>query len=173
MLFLSFLISCQEGAKEELPGGDDPSILDDMLTNEDGTLNIEYSDSASRLYHKASNNAENDSIRPYYLMKSADIQRFIPGEALLAIKKYYELLDKYPNHILVPAAYFMVGLTFDENLNDKERSAKVYADFVEKYPDHSLAGQAANLLIMANDTLSDLDQVHKWKQQEENKNKQQ
>ena len=59
---------------------------------------------------------------------------------------------------------------FDENLDDKERSAKVY-DFLIKYPDHPLSEQAKNLLLMASDTLSELEQVHKWKENEENSSK--
>jgi hypothetical protein len=65
----------------------------------------------------------------------------------------------------------MMGLTFDENLNDKPRASMVYQKFIATYPDHEMTPEAANLLILAQNTEStDLDKVHEW-QEKENKNK--
>ena len=103
-------------------------------------------------------------------MKSADIQRHIPGKSLLAIKKYANLAIAYPDHELAPIATFMMGLTFDENLNDKPRAGLVYQTFIETYPNHEMAPEAANLLILTQNTEStDLDKVHEW-QEKENEN---
>jgi outer membrane protein assembly factor BamD (BamD/ComL family) len=173
---LALIVACNpvgETAKEskaEPAKNIDPSILDDQLVNEDGTINIVLSDSAAVLYNQAFEKNQKDSIAPYYLMKSADIQRHIPGKALLAIKKYITLTSLYPKHKLAPIAMFMSGLTFDENLNDKPRAALVYEDFIKKYPNHEMAAEATNLLALAQNTEStDLDQVHEW-QKQENKN---
>ena len=47
----------------------------------------------------------------------------------------------------------------------------VYQKFIATYPDHEMAPEAANLLILAQNTEStDLDKVHEW-QEKENKNK--
>ena len=180
ILFIAFfllLTACnpsgeRTGEKDvEIIDNDDPSRLDDQLVNADGTINISLSDSASVLYNKAYEENKQDSIAPYYLMKSADIQRHIPGKALLAIKKYTRLAISYPEHELAPIATFMMGLTFDENLNDKPRASMVYQKFIATYPDHEMAPEAANLLILAQNTEStDIDKVHEW-QEKENKNK--
>jgi hypothetical protein len=154
----------------EVVDSNDPSRLDDLLVNEDGTINITLSDSASVLYNKAYEANKQDSLAPYYLMKSADIQRHIPGKSLLAIKKYANLAIAYPDHELAPIATFMMGLTFDENLNDKPRAGLVYQTFIETYPNHEMAPEAANLLILTQNTEStDLDKVHEW-QEKENEN---
>lgn len=148
----------------------DPSRLDDQLVNADGTINIVLSDSAAVLYNQAYQKNKQDSVAPYYLMKAADIQRHIPGKALLAIKKYTQLAIAYPKHELAPYATFMMGLTFDENLNDKPRASLVYEKFLHEYPNHEMAPEAANLLILAqNSEMSDLDKVHEW-QKKENEN---
>ena len=154
----------------EVVDSNDPSRLDDLLVNEDGTINITLSDSASVLYNKAYEANKQDSLAPYYLMKSADIQRHIPGKSLLAIKKYANLAIAYPDHELAPIATFMMGLTFDENLTDKPRAGLVYQTFIETYPNHEMAPEAANLLILTQNTEStDLDKVHEW-QEKENEN---
>jgi hypothetical protein len=162
--------SSGESTVDKVVDKNDPSRLDDQLVNADGTINIMLSDSASVLYNKAYEENKQDSIAPYYLMKSADIQRHIPGKALLAIKKYTQLAIGYPDHELAPIATFMMGLTFDENLNDKPRAGLVYKKFIETYPNHEMAPEAANLLLLSENTEStDLDKVHEW-QEKENKN---
>lgn len=154
----------------EISESSNPSILDEVLINPDGTINIAVSDSAAALYNQAYEANKQDSVAPYYLMKSADIQRHIPGKALLAIKKYAQLAIAYPEHDLAPLATFMMGLTFDENLDDKPRAGLVYQKFIATYPDHEMAPEAANLLLLAQNAEStDLDKVHEW-QKKENKN---
>ena len=179
LLFITFalsLLGCstsnesENNAVAEVLDSNDPSRLDDLLTNADGTINITLSDSASVLYNLSYEANKQDSIAPYYLMKSADIQRHIPGKALLAVKKYAQLATAYPEHDIAPIATFMMGLTFDENLNDKPRAGLVYQKFIETYPDHEMAPEAANLLLLTQNTEStDLDKVHEW-QEKENKN---
>lgn len=160
----SLIVSCSNSTQtKEEEKVFDPSILDDKILGPNGILDPVMADSAVKLYMKSYRMAKKDSIAPYQLMKAADIQRNVPGKALMAIKKYYTIKEEFPNHILAPAAFFMMGLTFDENLNDKERSAKVYAEFLNIYPEHDLASQAKDLLALSSDSTSnELDQVHKW-----------
>ncbi len=149
---------------------ENPQILDSLLTNADGTINITLSDSAARLYYAAYKNHKEDSVAPYYLMKAADIQRYLPGKALMAIKKYAELHKQYQEHELAPLAFFMTGLTFDQNLNDQARAALVYMDFIKLYPEHPMAMEAKNLLALAQDEqTTDLEKVHEWMNEVENK----
>jgi outer membrane protein assembly factor BamD (BamD/ComL family) len=167
---LLLLVACgqEKGKESESNENPDPSYLDDQLTNEDGTINAILSDSAAALYFQAYERNAKDSIGPYYLMKSADIHRHVPGKALMAVKRYLTLVKKYPQHDLAPVAQFMTGLTFDENLNDKARASKVYEDFLKLYPNHPMAAEAENLLALANDSEeSDLDKVHEWMKNEQ------
>jgi len=176
-MLVAMVWSCgtPENTKPETPKtlvelAENPQILDSLLTNADGSINIAFSDSAARLYFAAYNLNQKDSVAPYYLMKSADILRFVPGKALMAIKKYLQLSKQYPEHELAPLAFFMTGLTFDQNLNDQTRAALVYADFIEKYPEHPMAMEAKNLLALAEDTeTTDLDKVHEWMNEVDNK----
>ena len=180
LLFITFalsLLGCstpyesESNTVAEVIDSNGPSRLDHLLTNADGTINIALSDSASVLYNQAYEAHKQDSIAPYYLMKSADIQRHIPGKALLAIKKYAQLATAYPEHDIAPIATFIMGLTFDENLNDKPRAGLVYQKFIATYPDHEMAPEADNLLILTQNTEStDLDKVHEWQEQENNNN---
>lgn len=168
---ITILLACSpsgeaQQSEKELNLKDNPGILDDQLVNEDGTINIALSDSSATLYNKAYQAHKADSIAPYYLMKAADIQRHIPGKALLAIKKYANLATDYPTHDLAAPATFMMGLTFDENLNDKVRAAKVYQKFINDFPNHELTPEAQNLLALASDEgSSDLEKVHEWQKQ--------
>ena len=162
-LFSFFMFfGCQNVEVEEIEIFD-PTILDEKILDSNGVLIPEMGDSASALYFKSYKLLGSDSLAPYHLMKSADIQRNIPGKALMAIQKYYILKNTYPQHELAAPALFMMGLTFDQNLHDSKRAAKVYQDFVNNYPQHKMATQAQDLLLLALDTTqTDLEMVHQW-----------
>ena len=164
ILGVTLLGACSTPTEEKAEQVDfDPSILDNKILNANGELNLAMADSAVKLYMKSYKLSQEDSIAPYQLMKAADIQRNIPGKALMAIKKYNTIKEEYPDHELAAPAYFMMGMTFDENLKSRERAAKVYEEFIRLYPDHKLVTQAQGLLALASDTSSsDLDKVREW-----------
>lgn len=106
-------------------------------------------------------------LAPSYHMKAAAIARNIPGKALMAIKEYMDVYKKYPDDTLAIEAEFLVGFTFDQALNDKERSVKAYTAFVEKYPEHPLAEQARGLIALRESDNDVTEQVKKWKERGE------
>ena len=107
-------------------------------------------------------------LAPTYHMKAAAIARNIPGKALMAIEEYMTVYKQYPNDTLAPQARFLVGFTFDQALNDVERSTKAYNGFIEKYPNHPLAQQARARVESMSTGETDLEQVKKWQTQQSN-----
>lgn len=104
-------------------------------------------------------------LAPTYHMKAAAIARNIPGKALMAIEEYTTVYKQYPQDTLAPQAQFLVGFTFDQALNDKERAAKAYRAFIIAWPKHPLATQANDLVTILESDEEDLDKVKGWQDQ--------
>jgi len=110
-----------------------------------------------------------DSMAPVYLSRAADIYKEIDGKELKAVNTYNKVLVEYKDDPLAARSVFMIGYVFDDKLNSKERAAKSYRYFIETYPNHPLASDARNLLVLAEDTLTDEEVVVKWLKEAESK----
>lgn len=129
---------------------------------EDLEMNPEKGWAAFGRFRAFARNYPEHPLAPSYHMKAAAIARNIPGKALMAIKEYMDVYKKYPNDTLAVEAEFLVGFTFDQALNDKERSIKAYRSFIENHPEHPLADEARALITIRDGDVAE--QVKKWKE---------
>jgi len=93
------------------------------------------------LYIDYVNKYEKDTLSPHFIYKAA--------ETAVNTQQYEEainnldlLINKYPNHKLVPYAIFFKGFIYENFLNDKENAEKQYRIIISKYKDHPLGKQA-------------------------------
>ncbi len=93
------------------------------------------------LYIEYANKYEKDTLSPHFIYKAA--------ETAVNTQQYEEainnldlLINKYPNHKLVPYAIFFKGFIFENFLNNKENAEKQYRIIISKYKDHPLVKQA-------------------------------
>jgi len=165
-----FLAACTDNAEVVTVGEqkdttvvwiDSLNKIDQALLS-DQEMNPEKGWKAFGAFRKFARENPDHPLAPTYHMKAAAIARNIPGKALMAIEEYMTVYKQYPKDSLAPQAYFLVGFTFDQALNDKERSAKAYKGFIDVYPEHPLAMQARELLAMSANTEGDLEQVKEW-----------
>ncbi len=168
-----FLSACQDNA-EVVTVGNKPdtsvvwlekldSIDRDLLADE--TMNTEKGWKAFTAFRKFARENPDHPLAPVYHMKAASIARNIPGKTLMAIEEYMTVYKEYPTDSLAPQAQFLVGFTFDQNLNDAERAIKAYTLFINNYPDHPLANQATDLVSILKSSETDLEQVKEWENQ--------
>ena len=85
---------------------------------------------------------EDDSITPFYLFKSADINMNM-RRPQAAINSFDIILSKYPDFEKVPSALFLKAFIYEDQLKDLENASKYYKLFIEKYPDSDFADDAA------------------------------
>lgn len=136
----------------------------------DETMNPEKGWKAFGAFRAFARQNPDHKLAPTYHMKAAAIARNIPGKALMAVEEYMTVYKQYPNDTLAPQAQFLVGFTFDEALNDVERSTKAYQGFIQKYPNHPLAAQAQARIATMQTGETDLEMVKKWQKQQQQNN---
>lgn len=157
-LFLSILVACQP--EEQVTSQKITRLETEMRksTNPDTSKVRRLIDN----YHNYREQHRGDSISPYYLLKEADLRQGVFDENIQAIRLYDQFIEYYPSHPLVPRAMFMKAYVHDEKLNQREEAAQAYEELLTAYPDNSLAADAANLLAMLRDTLTEEEKVAKW-----------
>ena len=80
------------------------------------------------------------------MMKAAGVAKTI-GNPNLAIQLYYAVAEKMPEHPKAPTALFMMGFTYENDMNDLEKAKATYESFLQKYPnDPDYADDAQNAL---------------------------
>ncbi len=85
------------------------------------------------------------SKSPEYLYKAAAVARGI-GKPVEAIRSYDQILKKYPGFERGPEVAFLIGFTYDADMNDPELAREAYENVVERFPDDHYAVQAKNRL---------------------------
>lgn len=128
---------------------------------EDTIMNPEKGWAAFGTFRAFARNYPDHPLAPSYHMKAAAIARNIPGKALMAIEEYMTVYKMYPQDSLAIQAEFLVGFTFDQALNDKERAIKAYKQFIDQHAEHPLAQEARGLIALLNEE-NTLDQVKSW-----------
>ncbi len=121
-----------------------------------------------RAYGEFAEQNPGDSITPYYLQRSADILRVQPQREMEAIARYQLIIENYPEHPQAARSLFMIGFTYDENLQKKAKAIRYYGSFLKKYPNHPLANDAYHLKdLLADSNTTDLDKVKQWMEKAE------
>ncbi len=111
----------------------------------------------------------NDSLRPYYHYKLAELYRHWPGMESEAIQTLREVEETYTYHEVAPRALLTLGLFYEER-GQKDRAVASYQEFIDRFPSHKLASQARSLQEMLLDEhVTDIQRVQEWKKNSVNK----
>lgn len=82
-----------------------------------------------------------DSLAPFYLFKSADINMNM-HRPKAAIKSFDIILSKYPDFEKASSALFLKAFIYEDQLGDLVSASRYYRLFIEKYPDSDFADDA-------------------------------
>jgi len=85
----------------------------------------------------ASSNPD-DSLSANYLFKSAEVLRSL-RKFNEAVGIYKKIGDNYPNYDKAPHSLFLLGFSYENDLNALPEAKKCYEQFLAKYPSHELA----------------------------------
>ena len=88
-----------------------------------------------------------DPQAPFMLFRAADVARGI-GVYDLAVQHWEKVYQDYPDYERHAEARFMIGFTYESNIQDKTRARAHYEAFLEKHPDHKLAEQVRQILAV-------------------------
>lgn len=121
---------------------DNFSAVSDPAT---GTLNMEASQEFVQLAQELSDKFPADTSAALPLYRAAEVVRAMNKPAQTAAV-YQTVYTRYPSFSKAPEALFMLGFTYDEDLNDLDKARQTYTDFLQKYPTHSFADDSEMLL---------------------------
>ncbi len=68
------------------------------------------------------------------LMQAAGLAKSI-GNPKKALQLYYQVESQLPEHRQAPAALFLSGFIYENDLGDLDKAKTVYQDFLKRYPD--------------------------------------
>lgn len=80
---------------------------------------------------------DDTAYNPEALFKAAELHRSLK-EYDASIGLMQDIIDQYPSYNKVPQCQFLIGFTYENNLEDFDNARKAYEIFLEKYPDHIL-----------------------------------
>ncbi len=118
------------------------------LDKETASKLIEKSEAFAKAYPK-------DENSPNLLFHAADVARGI-GKYGLAIKLWGNVYHDYPDYEKAPDSQFLIGFTYENNLNDKTQAKQYYNNFLTKHPDHHLVEQVKQTLSVIDKTPEEL-----------------
>ena len=75
----------------------------------------------------------------YWLEANIRLQR---GEFTESIKLLQQIMDEYPDDILVDDAYFLQGEIYERQLVNTDKAMEIYREFLNKYPGSVFAAEA-------------------------------
>lgn len=86
---------------------------------------------------RISNSAIKDDV--YWLEANIQMER---GEFEKSIRLLQQIIDEYPDDILVDDAYFLQGEIYERHLSNKDKAMEIYRNFLDKYPGSVFAAEA-------------------------------
>lgn len=86
---------------------------------------------------RISNSAIKDDV--YWLEANIQMER---GEFQKSIQLLQQIIDEYPDDILVDDAYFLQGEIYERHLSNKDKAMEIYRNFLDKYPGSVFAAEA-------------------------------
>ncbi|MEM1322619.1 MAG: tetratricopeptide repeat protein [Bacteroidota bacterium] len=116
---------------------------------------IEKSEAYVKAYPKDKNSAS-------LLFRAADVARGI-GKYGKAINLWEKVYEEYPDYHRAPDSRFLIGFTYENNLNEKTQAKKHYNQFLENHPDHQLAEQVKQTLAVIDKSPEELIEEFKKK----------
>ena len=80
------------------------------------------------------------------LMRAAGLAKSV-GDPNTALRLYYQVAEKLPEHHKAPTALFMMAFIYETDLKDLEKAKSAYEQFLKKYPnDPDYVDDAENAL---------------------------
>ena len=86
-----------------------------------------------------------DSLTANYLFNSGKINMALRKGAD-ALRDFTNFVNKFPQHALLPEAYYYIAFTYEDIMYDISAAKTAYYDFLIRFPSHQLATDA-NLSI--------------------------
>jgi len=86
-----------------------------------------------------------DSLVAKYLFNSGKVNMSMRKGAE-ALRDFTNFTINFPQHELLPEAYYYIAYTYEDIMNDISAAKTAYYDFLVRFPDHKLATDA-NLSI--------------------------
>lgn len=151
-----------------------PSLVQDIQAFEDELKAKNFLDTGiaadlAVAYNNLIEGEGQDSLKPFYHLKLAELYRHWPGMELQAIEALKEVEERYTYHEVAARALLNLGLFYEE-LGEKDRAIASYQEFIERFPSHPLATQARDLQeLLLESHVTDIQRVQQWKKNSENK----
>ncbi len=134
VISLSVLYACQSPKEKALAQIKSLESNDSAFSNELMTqLKTAYVDFAKAY--------PDDEHTPEYLFKGAQ-RAIVLEQANEAVELLGEMIQKYPKAAQVEDALFLMGYTYENNIQDLNKAKSIYEEFIKKYPKSELAEDA-------------------------------
>ncbi|HMV07756.1 MAG TPA: tetratricopeptide repeat protein [Cyclobacteriaceae bacterium] len=109
------------------------TALSQLASGTSATTDSSRTGAVSRI----SNSAIKDDV--YWLEANIQMER---GEFQKSIQLLQQIIDEYPDDILVDDAYFLQGEIYERHLSNKDKAMEIYRNFLDKYPGSVFAAEA-------------------------------
>jgi TolA-binding protein len=134
LLSVTILAACQSPKEKALKNiknleSNDSAFSTELMTD----LKMAYLDFAKAY--------PDDEMTPEFMFKGAQ-RAIVLEQANEAVDLLQQLCNKYPKSNFVEDATFLMAYTYENNLNDLNKSQALYKDFIAKYPNGELAKDA-------------------------------
>lgn len=151
-LITVILASCsseKEKLYSEIKSIEKTLFADDKGLNDSiALIYAEKCDNYTKTYRDDANSAE-------LLFKSAEVLSGL-GKHEIAIRRFQDLYNIYPNYKKRPESIFICGFIFDTYLQDKVNADFHYRKFMKEYPNHKLYQEAKIALENSGKTADEL-----------------
>jgi tetratricopeptide (TPR) repeat protein len=107
-----------------------------MSNSRPGTVNLADADAfveISEAYAALLKEKNNADQYVQVLMQAAGLAKSI-GNPNKALQLYYKVESQLPQHAQAPAALFLSGFIYENDLGDLDKAKGVYEDFLKRYP---------------------------------------
>lgn len=107
-----------------------------MSNSKPGTVNLADADAyieISEAYAALLKEKNNTDQYVNVLMQAAGLAKSI-GNPNKALQLYYKVESQLPQHAQAPAALFLSGFIYENDLGDLEKAKAAYEDFIKRYP---------------------------------------
>lgn len=153
-LALGFLMSCTQSTKDEKAVLLDSIKKLELQCFDDETISYNHKVALKTLheYQLFIEAYPNDSLTPNYLYLSGQLSKSINlfGEA---VRKFETLIKDYPEFKDIAKAQFLIGMIYENNLQDTLKAKAAYQEFIDNYPQNELVDDAQ--FLIQNLSLSD------------------
>lgn len=110
-----------------------------------GAMNMEASAEFADLAGALAKKYPQDTLAAMPLYRAAEVVRAM-NNSIRAASFYQMTYQNYPGFSRAGEALFMLGFTYDEDLNDEPKAREYYERFLREYPNHPFADDTQMLI---------------------------